>query len=196
MKITVNLNQSSVRSAIAKLQKAKSQLPTMLNELLMQSCEALIVLANQNLEWVGIGDAVKEKIKLSWSYTVKNGVATLINSYQKAVYVEFGTGIVGEENPHKMASSAGYEYNVDSPYKDEQGRWTFYADLEELDLPIKGDDRADITYFNEPNRNSTRMLIRTSGAPATMFVFNAILRFKSEKHGKILWDGIKAKYWG
>lgn len=196
MKITVNLNQSSVRSAIAKLQKAKSQLPTMLNELLMQSCEALIVLANQNLEWVGIGDAVKEKIKLSWSYTVKNGVATLINEYQKAVYVEFGTGIVGEENPHKMASSAGYEYNVDSPYKDEQGRWTFYADLEELDLPIKGDDRADITYFNEPNRNSTRMLIRTSGAPATMFVFNAILRFKSEKHGKTLWDGIKAKYWG
>ena len=196
MKITVNLNQSSVRSAIAKLQKAKSQLPTMLNELLMQSCEALIVLANQNLEWVGIGDAVKEKIKLSWSYTVKNGVATLINNYQKAVYVEFGTGIVGEENPHKMASSAGYEYNVDSPYKDEQGRWTFYADLEELDLPIKGDDRADITYFNEPNRNSTRMLIRTSGAPATMFVFNAILRFKSEKHGKTLWDGIKAKYWG
>ena len=196
MKITVNLNQSSVRSAIAKLQKAKSQLPTMLNELLMQSCEALIVLANQNLEWVGIGDAVKEKIKLSWSYTVKNGVATLINSYQKAVYVEFGTGIVGEENPHKMASSAGYEYNVDSPYKDEQGHWTFYADLEELDLPIKGDDRADITYFNEPNRNSTRMLIRTSGAPATMFVFNAILRFKSEKHGKTLWDGIKAKYWG
>lgn len=196
MKITVNLNQSSVRSAIAKLQKAKSQLPTMLNELLMQSCEALIVLANQNLEWVGIGDAVKEKIKLSWSYTVKNGVATLINEYQKAVYVEFGTGIVGEENPHKMASSAGYEYNVDSPYKDEQGRWTFYADLEELDLPIKGDERADITYFNEPNRNSTRMLIRTSGAPATMFVFNAILRFKSEKHGKTLWDGIKAKYWG
>lgn len=196
MKITVNLNQTSVRSAIAKLQKAKSQLPTMLNELLMQSCEALIVLANQNLEWVGIGDAVKEKIKLSWSYTVKNGVATLINEYQKAVYVEFGTGIVGEENPHKMASSAGYEYNVDSPYKDEQGRWTFYADLEELDLPIKGDDRADITYFNEPNRNSTRMLIRTSGAPATMFVFNAILRFKSEKHGKTLWDGIKAKYWG
>lgn len=196
MKITVNLNQTSVRSAIAKLQKAKSQLPTMLNELLMQSCEALIVLANQNLEWVGIGDAVKEKIKLSWSYTVKNGVATLINEYQKAVYVEFGTGIVGEENPHKMASAAGYEYNVDSPYKDEQGRWTFYADLEELDLPIKGDDRADITYFNEPNRNSTRMLIRTSGAPATMFVFNAILRFKSEKHGKTLWDGIKAKYWG
>ena len=105
---------------------------------------------------------------------MKNGVATLINEYQKAVYVEFGTGIVGEENPHKMASSAGYEYNVDSPYKDEQGRWTFYADLEELDLPIKGDDRADITYFNEPNRNSTRMLIRTSGAPATMFVFTAV----------------------
>lgn len=196
MKLTIDLDSKSVKAAIAALQKAKSQIPQMIDELLTKSCEILITLANQNLEWVGVGSEVKEMIKSSWNYTVKNGIATIVNEYQKAVYVEFGTGIVGEENPHANAKSAGYDYNVDSPYKDEQGRWTFYANLEELDLPIADNERVDAIYFNEPKRNSTRMLIRTSGAPATMFVFNAAMRFKSEKHAQTLWNSIKAKYWG
>ena len=192
MEITVNLDTASVQNAINALKRAKAQLTQMIDEFLLLCCERITILANQNLEWVGIGDLVKEKIKASWEYTVSNGIATVINSYQKAVYVEFGTGVVGEENPHKNAKAAGYDYNVDSPYKDEQGRWVFYANYEDLDLPIEG--LSDVTVFRK--NNASRMQIRTSGAPASMFVFNAILRFKSEKHAYELWEQIKAKYWG
>ena len=192
MKLTINLDTKSVQNAIKELYRAKSLVPAAIDELLALSCQRLVLLANQNLEWVEIGDMVKEKIKASWSYTVLNGVATLVNEYQKAVYVEFGTGIVGEQNPHKNARKAGYDYNVDSPYKDEQGRWTFYTDYEDLDMPM--DALSDITVFRKDN--ASRMQIRTSGAPATMFVFNAIMRFKSEKHAQQLWEQVKEKYWG
>lgn len=192
MKLTINLDSKSVQNAIKELYRARNKVWKALDELLALSCERLITLANQNLEWVEIGDMVKEKIKASWAYRVSNGVATLTNEYQKAVYVEFGTGVVGERNPHENAKEAGYDYNVDSPYKDEQGRWTFYTDYEDLDIPM--DALSDITVFRKDN--ASRMQIRTNGAPATMFVFNAIMRFKSEKHAQQLWEQVKGKYWG
>ena len=179
MKLTVNLNTNSVNAAINALKKAQSQLPTMFNEFLTESCKRIILLANQNLEWVDIGSEVKEMIRASWDFLVVDGTAVITNYFQKAVYVEFGTGLVGERSPHKNAKSAGYDYNVDSPYKDEQGRWTFYANYEDLDMPITALD--DITVFRKDNAN--RMQIRTSGAPATMFVFNAIMSFKTGIQG-------------
>lgn len=192
MKLTIDLNSKSVQNAIRELYRARNNVSKALDELLYLSCERIALLANQNLEWAEIGDLVKERIKASWDIFVANGVATLTNDYQKAVYVEFGTGVVGEQNPHANARKAGYDYNVDSPYKDEQGRWVFYADYEELDMPISALE--DITVFRKDN--ASRMQIRTSGAPATMFVFNAIMRFKSENHAKELWEQVKAKYWG
>lgn len=192
MKLTIDLDSKSVQNAIRELYRAKYNVPKALDELLYLSCERIALLANQNLEWVGIGDLVKERIKASWDISVSNGVATLTNLYEKAVYVEFGTGVVGEQNPHANARKAGYDYNVDSPYKDEQGRWVFYADYAELDMPMSALE--DITVFRKDN--ASRMQIRTSGAPATMFVFNAIMRFKSENHAKELWEQVKAKYWG
>lgn len=192
MKLTIDLDSKSVQNAIRELYRAKYNVPKALDELLYLSCERIALLANQNLEWTEIGDLVKERIKASWDISAANGVATLTNLYEKAVYVEFGTGVVGEQNPHANARKAGYDYNVDSPYKDEQGRWVFYADYAELDMPMSALE--DITVFRKDN--ASRMQIRTSGAPATMFVFNAIMRFKSENHAKELWEQVKAKYWG
>lgn len=192
MKLKVSLDPKSVQEAIKALKKAKAQLPKMMNEFLTECCNRIIELANQNLEWVEIGSAVKEKIRLSWDVLVTDGTAVITNLFQKAVYVEFGTGVVGEQSPHANALSAGYDYNRESPYKDEQGRWTFYTDYEDLDIPMSALN--DITVFRK--NNASRMQVRTSGAPATMFVYNAIMRFKSEEHAKEIWERIKAKYWG
>lgn len=192
MEIKVELNSKSVQNAIRELHRAKYNLLKAIDELLYLSCERIALFANQNLEWVGIGNIVKEQIKASWDIKVSNGVATLTNLHQKAVYVEFGTGVVGEQNPHKNAKKAGYDYNVDSPYKDEQGRWVFYADYDELDMPMSALE--DITVFRK--NNASRMQIRTNGAPATMFVFDAIMRFRNEGQAKEIWEEVKRKYWG
>ena len=62
------------------------------------------------------------------SHTGNINLKAYENSYKKgfilssgddevAIYNEFGTGIVGSENPSKLATETGYEYNVPSPYK-------------------------------------------------------------------------------
>ena len=47
----------------------------------------------------------------------KSGFIISSGNDEVAVYNEFGTGIVGYENSNKLASEAGYEYNLNSPHK-------------------------------------------------------------------------------
>lgn len=47
----------------------------------------------------------------------KKGFILSSGNDEVAIYNEFGTGIVGEENPNPMAGSVGYKYNVNSPHK-------------------------------------------------------------------------------
>lgn len=203
MKITIKVN-GNLKGIIDKLNKMKKDLPAMKKELFEQCCEKIKELANKNLAGWDIGNNVKAEIETSWTYVVTENGALLTNSAKKAVFVEFGTGVVGEENSHPNAIAENYEYNKERYVedrkgrlfrtKDEQGRWTFYQNLQDLDLPTEYSD--DRIYFNEPNKNSERMLIRTSGAPASLFAFNAIIQFAEGEYAKKIWEDIKIKYWG
>lgn len=48
-----------------------------------------------------------------------------------AVYNEFGTGIVGKENPNPLAGKSNYEYNVPSPHKGEPPEMVKYSYTQE-----------------------------------------------------------------
>lgn len=194
MKIKITLNEKSIKEAITAFNKAKSQLPVMKKEFYEKCCENITQLANKNLISWDIGENVKDDILNGWVYDVFENGAIIKNNAKKAVYVEFGTGIVGQEQPHPNSSNTNYEYNRESKYKDSEGRWTFYQNLFDLDLPTEYSD--DRIYFHETRRNSERMLVRTSGAPASLFVFNAILEFKEKNLAKKIWEEIKVKYWG
>jgi hypothetical protein len=47
----------------------------------------------------------------------KKGFIISSGNDEVAVYNEFGTGIVGSENPNTLANKAGYKYNLNSPHK-------------------------------------------------------------------------------
>lgn len=52
-------------------------------------------------------------IKLEpYKHKYKSGFIVSSGNDEVAVYKEFGTGIVGYENPNPLASDAGYEYNI------------------------------------------------------------------------------------
>ena len=166
-------------------------------------CEKIIELANRNLESYDIGVNVKDKIFSSWTYenSFADNKVVLKNTCDKAVYVEFGVGIVGQESPHELANQEGYEYNIPTTPKIfanaqgfEWGTWIFYQNAKDLDLPSSALD--DRIIFNEPSRNSERMLIRTRGTPATMFVFKAVQEFKAQDLAKEIWLATAKKYWG
>ena len=106
----------------------------------------------------------------------------------KAVYVEFGVGIVGASKKHPKATIEGYEYNVKSTSKLPDDSWMFSTTIEDLDLPQK-----DVYAYNGKNNE---LVIETKGTPATMFVYQSIIDFKDRRLAQAIWQNIKAKYWG
>lgn len=199
MKLTIDLDSKSVQNAIRELHRARNNVSKALDELLYLSCERIALLANQNLETTTIGENLKSKIQSSWNIIVKNGIATLTNLEEKAVYVEFGTGVVGEQSPHPKANSSinkpRYKYNMPSKSKyagqyHDEDTWRFYTqDENSIDLQ-------EGFYEVWALKDGVTLKVITKGSPSTMFLFNAIMRFKSENHAKELWEQVKAKYWG
>lgn len=193
MKIKVGLDLQSIQEAIDKLNQAKSSLQhEMINDLLIGCCEGyggikgLIDLANERLAVADIGQNVKDEIARSWRIEQQGtNKVVLHNEHDKAVYVEFGVGVVGQSQPHENAALAGYRYNVESRYKKSDGSWIF-----------KLDDRndLDISIDNVIDAEKHEHTIRTRGQVGYMYLYNALMDFKDFNLPQ-MWEKIKTKYW-
>ena len=191
--ITVGLNTNSIALAIKELQSVKKKLiPLMIKELLKECCEYIIERANVGLQNSERGYKVIAEIQTSWSYTVeKDGSAKIINYADKAVYVEFGVGVVGETNPHPSADKAKYDYNRESPAKDADGSWHFFSNEAELDIPLDDVEWGVNPTSGDPRR---RLSVFTSGAKGDMFLYNAMMDLISSGQVHKIWNNIKEKY--
>ena len=162
----------------------------MWNEFLEKCAIWVIQRANERLDMLDVGIDVIEGIKASWSYTIQNGVAKIINTFDKAVYVEFGVGIVGQGNPHPFSEESGYEYNLESTAKDDDGVWRFYANDADLDLPQEAIGHG--SEFYDDSRD--RMLIYTQGAVGAMYAYNAMQDLKTTGTAEKFWKEIRERY--
>ena len=195
MKIEIALNKQSIKNAIKLLNSIKKTVPTMQQEFLMSVAHWVTNKANDYIDLSDIGSLVKDEIKCGWEYErTANGVK-IVNRTQKAVFVEFGVGVVGQGNAHPQASAEGYEYNMDSYHKDRKGTgtWVFQSSLERLDLPL---NNVEFAY----NKSGTDYAIVTRGAKGVWYAYNAIVDAQMElakaNGGEIgkMWEDIKARY--
>ena len=186
MKIPVHLSKTSINGAKRKLNNIIKQLEeVMLNELLYECCQKVIQLANDRVDQTTIGSNVKAAIKSGWQPPeISKGVAVIRNTDDKAVYVEFGVGIVGEEDSHARATVVNYSYNIGSQIASD-GSWVFVQDNHQ---------NIDIQAEHIDNIDGGR-IITTHGSPAVMYAYNAIIDLK-EKYIQSIWQSIKEKYWG
>lgn len=192
MKINVELNSQSIRKAIEALTTAKKQLQgQMFNELLKRSCDEIKSLANERVMLTDIGYNVKQDIINGWQpvqytgNTAKWYGAKLVNQASKAVYIEFGVGIRGQQSPHNNAAETGYQYNLPSDKKLADGSWIFrIEDDADLDISLKNID------------SKTAHSVRTKGQMAYMYLYNAIIDFRDRQSAKKIWTDIKREYWG
>ena len=195
MKINIELNQKSIEQAKRQLLYIKKILPTMQKEFLEDVAMWLIERANMHLNNSDIGENVKIDIRNGWVYNFTPTGLQITNSTEKAVFVEFGVGVVGQGNAHPQASAEGYEYNQDSPAKDNDGSWHFFANEADLDLP-----KSAIDYGLNGKGSQNRMAIYTSGAKGVWYAYNAIVDARTEltkaNGGEIgaLWEKTKRKY--
>lgn len=198
MKINIELNTKSIDEAIKKLKFIEKQYTNgkMINHFLERVCDWLISRANMYVENSDIGDNVKVDIKTRWDYTINNGKAKIINPAEKAVFVEFGVGEIGEYEPHPNSAETKYEYNVDSPAKDENGVWHFYTNMDDLDLPKRALNY-DTKFFQNDKRG--RLYVSTRGAEGVMYAYNALIDARNDlqnPNGELaqIWRTIQKQY--
>lgn len=220
MKIEIGvLNAKSISTAIKKLQKVQKSFPKMVEQLLNRSRLWIMQRANENIDRSDIGSNIKNTIKSQWRLTeIVDGTCKLINEdsfgngENKAVFVEFGIGVVGGSKPHPEAFANGYEYNVPSDFKgmhEDTDEWSFFSNEEDLDIPqtaitksfsLKGSIRS--SYRTKKGEVHTykdtrdRYLVYTKGTQGVLFLYNALVDFKSQGQAKSIWQAICKEYLG
>lgn len=190
MKITFDFSTNSIQNAIKTLEAQKKVLTDTIVPKFLERCALWIQeRANEILDISDIGYKVKSWITHSWhTLNPTNSTIVLYNSSWKSAYVEFGVGIIGQTEQHPNASTANYEYNVDSPHKFGQGMWQFgVQDPSLLDIP----QEAIITEkFNDDN-----LLVITQGTKGVWYLYNALADFRSSGKAKEIWKQVREEIW-
>lgn len=191
--INISLDEKSIDEAIKELEKAKQQLQTqMLADFRKALCEWIVERANRWLDRSTIGADVIADIESHWEYPTNyaDNVVTIKNTSDKAVFVEFGVGRVGQSSPHFLAGEQGYEYGIGTKINQATGQWVF-SETSEEDIDIQDG------YWMILKRGG----VRTSGSPATMYAYNAVVdalnELRSPDGGEIgrLWKEVADRYW-
>ena len=92
----------------------------------------------------------------------------LENTYENSASIEFGIGLVGQENPHNWAEEAHYEYNLPSDSKDENGCFVFKDKATGRTIGLK-----------KELQNGKYVLVRYfSGYEGKSFLYNAFMEYQ------------------
>lgn len=126
LEIKFELNSKSVKNAIKQIEELQKKLPKINEEFVIESLEYVKNKANNKLrassQYMGTTD-ITEKWEINKLLSTSKKIVSyeLRNTSDFSAVVEFGTGIVGGNSPHPMASVSGYEYGTK--------QWSFVRDL-------------------------------------------------------------------
>lgn len=169
-KIEINFDVSSIKTAIKQIRDIKKKMKKQIPDLFVTKClEWIRDRANYYLWNIEMDADVIMDIQSGWSINnVGKNTKQLLNTSTKAVFVEFGVGIVGEREPHPQSGVEGYEYNQDSRFKHSDGRWFFDVHDKQYAIDLKEG------FFSVYQReNSGKIVAVTKGSPANLFLYNA-----------------------
>ena len=188
MNIPIKLNQKSIEEAKRKLLeiREKFQNGEIMEDFLNECSEYLLQRAKFHLEHSGIGANVINEINSCWKVTKQNNRVILTNDAPKAVFVEFGVGIVGKQDSHPNSAEEGYKYNIPTIHKFLDGSWEFLIDdLDDLDLPLRNVELQD---------NGLENRISTKGAKGVWYAYNALQDLEIEAPN--IWKRVKERHIG
>lgn len=183
--IKINFDKKSIQNAIKQVNAVKKKLSSEVIEVFLKKClnwvqnKANDYLLNVPMDYEVIGNIIN-----SWEIkSISSNVMQLVNTSNKAVFVEFGVGSVGENNPHPQANDENYEYNVPSKYKHSNDTWFFEAYHKQYAIDLNQG------YFSLYQReNSGKVGVVTKGSPANLYLYNASMDLISTGAYKTLWQ--------
>jgi hypothetical protein len=186
--LKISLNTQSIDQAKQSLANIKQILVDQVTPVYLERAAQWIKnRANEILAKSDIGKDVIRWISNSWHINVASKSRVILsNTSWKAVWVEFGVGIVGQSNKHPNADKEGYEYNVDSGKKFGQGYWTFsIKDESKLDIPQEAIVDEDYT--------DDGLSITTQGTKGVWYLYNAVQDFKMNEQRR-LWNEVLGEF--
>ena len=186
--IQISLNIDSIENAKNQLKNIKKILQDEVTPVYLErAAEWIKDRANKILSQSDIGSKVIQWITHSWhTKVISKSHIVLYNTSWKAVWVEFGVGIIGQTNKHPNADKEGYEYNVDSGKKFGQGYWQFSIDDEsKLDIP------EDAIIYEDYTDDGISII--TQGTKGVWSLYNAVQDFKIMKQ-KELWNEVVGEF--
>lgn len=196
MKVSINLSKNgkitgdSLEKAIKNANNIRNLLTSgkLIKDFYTCCAETLIMLIQSNIDMLDIGSNLIDKLRSSWRYKIdisKDGTANIkiFTKNTRSSFIEFGTGIVGKEQPHPLAEKDNYQYDVDSKFKANDRSWWFgVKNYENRDIPESSIIDTDIGI--------DELIIRTKGAKGTMFAYNAFVDFVSTDMPKKIWEKV------
>lgn len=176
--ISINLlDKNSIKNAQKEIEKLKTKIQAIIPLFIQKSLDWLRDRASENIS-VNYPDFLTD-----FQTQITNNIGTLMATEERMTYIEFGTGIVGEQNQHELASELGYQYDLNK--HGEQG-WSFVQENSKLDVKP-----ANIISDKENNGNRW---IETKGNEAERFMWNAYFDyFEKGEYARILkeiWDSL------
>lgn len=192
MKLNIGLNETDIKKAIDFLNpRTNFLLDTLVQSFIRLSLEEIKNIAYRNLFDTGVNTELLFDIDREWeTKELKVGseyIGQLINTHDKAVYLEFGVGRQGQQLPHANAHKAGYEYDIPTSAKSINGYWLFLVDDERL---------IDIApqYYNIVGK--TDKFVLTKGQPATHYLYNAMIEYMTSGLHKQVWARATSYFFG
>jgi len=123
--IKFNLSQKSIQNAIKQLKQYKVDLNRKCQLLIEALTAKGIDIAKFNVQNLGAFYTGELEGSIDGYYSPSLGVGIIYAGSWYAMYVEFGSGIRGQEAQHPMAGELGYVYDVNNHGED---GWVYFND--------------------------------------------------------------------
>lgn len=193
MIVNVEMSHSSIKKALTQLKKFEKRYAgyTMNSEsmkIFLEKCFYRITeIANRYIDALeGFEEPeIKNSLKTGWTMEIIGGTLTVRNDDDKAVFLEFGVGLVGGGSPHPQASEQDYEYNIPTEYKGNDGSWWFKTHTAEEPVDLKRRN-----YTIKPLYRGQRLLINTKGNEAGLYAYNALMDFVMNNEAQKIWESL------
>ena len=110
--IDIELTKSSLNNAIKEVQFFQKQLVESMNELIRMLSDQGADVARIQVASMDAVDTGELGHSIYGYYDPETRIGYVIAGAPHAFYVEYGTGPIGEENPHPAPETANWQYNI------------------------------------------------------------------------------------
>lgn len=172
--IEFELTEKSIQKAIDEVEKLQEDLERALSELARVLSEKGVEVVRIEIASMGAVDTSTLFDHMYGFYNESTHTGAIFTDVPYAIYVEYGTGIVGAGSPHPEAGKAGWNYDINN--HGEKGWW--YPSPTGWYIPKGG-------LTNEEGLE----LAWTKGMPSRPFMYNTMREleyYAKEEGGRII----------